>query len=93
MKFNDAITEILHFHSKFSACNPPTSLTIGDSAVDLSHEARNLGILFDDDLVMEKHISSICRAGWACIRRFGKLRKYLDEAATEKLAFITSTSG
>ena len=92
MKFNDAKTEIMHFHSHFVASNPPSTLTIGDSLVDITHEARNLGILFEDTLSMEKHIANVCRAGWACIRRIGKLRKYLDAAATEKLAhaFITS---
>ena len=41
---------------------------------------------------MSKQVSNICRAGWACIRRIGKIRKYLDEPSTEKLAhaFITS---
>ena len=86
MKFNDAKTEIMHFHSRFVARNPPSTLTIGDSLVDITHEARNLGILFEDTLSMEKHIVNLCRAGWACIRRIRKLCKYLDEAATEKLA-------
>ena len=92
MKFNDAKTEIMHFHSRFVARNPPSALTIGDSLVDITNEARNLGILFEDTISMEKHIANVCRAGWACIRRIGKLHKYLDEAATEKLAhaFITS---
>jgi hypothetical protein len=92
MKFNDAKTEVMHFHSRFTSSNPPSALTIGDTPVGLTHEARNLGILFEDTLSMEKHISNVCRAGWAGIRRIGKLRKYLDEAATEKLAhaFITS---
>ena len=40
---------------------------------------------------MRKHVDNICRAGWAGIRRIGKIRKYLDEKSTEKLthAFIT----
>ncbi|XP_072016384.1 uncharacterized protein [Amphiura filiformis] len=92
MKFNDSKTEILYFHSRFVSSNPPSTVTIGDSAIDLTHEARNLGIIFEDSLDMEKHISNVCRAGWACIRRIGQIRKFLDEAATEKLAhaFITS---
>jgi hypothetical protein len=92
MKLNSEKTEILHFHSRFISCNQPPALTIGDSSIELSSEARNLGVLFEDNLSMSKHISNICRAGWACIRRIGKIRKYLDELSTEKLAhaFITS---
>ena len=65
---------------------------IGDSPVALTTEARNLGIIFEDSLSMEKNIGNVCRAGWACIRRIGKIRKFLDESSTEKLAhaFITS---
>ena len=92
MKFNDDKTEILHCHSRFINSTPPSSITIGDSAVEMSAEARNLGVLFEDNLSMSKQVSNICRAGWACIRRIGKIRKYLDEPSTEKLAhaFITS---
>ena len=54
---------------------PPFSITIGDSAVEMSAEARNLGVLFEDNLSMSKQVSNICRAGWACIRRIGKDQK------------------
>ena len=82
----------MHFHSRFVASDPPSTLAIGDSLVDITHEARNLGILFENTLSMESHIANVSRAGWTCIRRIGKLRKYLDDAATEKFAhgFITS---
>ena len=88
----DDKTEILHCHSRFINSTPPSSVTIADSAVEMSAEARNLGVLFDDNLSMNNKVSNICRAGWACIRRIGKIRKYLDEPSTEKLAqaFITS---
>ena len=74
MKFNDDKTEILHCHSRFINSTPPSSITIGDSAVEMSAEARNLGVLFEDNLSMSKQVSNICRAGWACIRRIGKIR-------------------
>ena len=69
MKFNDAKPEkieISHFHSPFVACNPPSTLAIGNSLAGITHEARKLGILFEDTLSMERHIANVCRAGWAC---------------------------
>ena len=62
MKLNDDKTEILHCHSRFISSSPPSSLLIGDSIVEMSTEARNLGVLFEDNLSMNKHISNICRA-------------------------------
>ena len=81
MKFNDAKTEIMHFQSSFTTSSPPSTLTIGDSSVSLTREARTLGHTprpLEDTLSMEKHTSNVCRASWACIRRIGHLRKYLD---------------
>ena len=53
MKFNDDKTEILHSHSRFINSTPPSSVTICDSAVEMSAEARNLGVLFEDKIVYE----------------------------------------
>jgi hypothetical protein len=92
MKLNDDKTEVLYVHSRFVSSNPPLNLMIGDSTVDLTSEARNLGVIFENNLCLEKHITNVCRSGWAGIRRIGKIRKFLDESTTEKLAhaFITS---
>ena len=57
-----------------------------------SMEARNLAVVFDDHLTMSSHINSICRSASLVLRNVGRVRKYLDQANTERLvhAFITS---
>ena len=54
--------------------------------------ARNLGVILDSQLNMEKHISNICRTAYAYIRNISRIRRFLSRSDTEKLmhAFITS---
>ena len=53
---------------------------------------RNLGVVFDDHLTMSSHINSIYRSASLALRNIGRVRKYLDQANTERLvhAFLTS---
>ena len=78
---NPTKTEIVHFHSRFTS-----------HVVSVSKEARNLGVVFDNHLTMSNHINSICRSSSQALRNIGRVRKYLDQANTERLvhAFITS---
>ena len=53
---------------------------------------RNLGVIFDNQLTMQNHISNMCRSSSYALHMIGKVRKYLDQATTEKLvhAFVMS---
>lgn len=92
LQLNDNKTEILHFHSRFVDCEPLPPVKIGDTYINPSPEARNLGVTLDSHLLLKTHISNVCRSGWAFIYKLGRIRKYLDNATTERLvhAFITS---
>lgn len=92
LQLNDDKTEIIHFKSRFVECEPFPTVKIGDVHINPSSEARNLGVTFDCHLLLKTHISNICRSGWAFIYKLGRIRKYLNNATTERLvhAFITS---
>ena len=53
--------------------------------------ARNLGVVFENGLTFEKHISYICKLAFYHLRRIAKIRSYLSEESTIALihAFIT----
>ena len=65
---------------------------IGESFVPSSTQARNLGVIFDATMTLKPHISSVIRMASFHLRNVGKLRKYLNRAATEQIihSFITS---
>ena len=92
LRCNPSKTEIVYFHSKFISPPSLAGINISHHVVSASKEVRNLGVDFDDRLTMSSHINSICRSASLALRNIGRVRKYLDQANTERLvhAFITS---
>ena len=68
------------------------SITFNKEPLDPVQCVRNLGVIFDDQLTMQNHISNMCRSSSYALHMIGKVRKYLDQATTEKLvhAFVMS---
>lgn len=89
---NDSKTEILHFTSKFSTDCSISNITAGDANVNLVSQARDLGVILDDNMSMQPQINNICRSATFAIKKVSSIRKYLDKPTTEKLinAFVTS---
>ena len=82
LKLNDEKTEVLFIASPhFQKTIPSPSLLIGDTAVSRSKNARNIGVVFDDRLLMKEQISSICRSTHCHLRNIGSIRKYLTQDA------------
>jgi hypothetical protein len=84
---NDSKTEFLIFSSNKSYPSefPFSSITVGDAVVNIQPHARNLGVLLDSNLSMEKHILNICKNAYYYIRSISRIRKFLYLADTEKL--------
>ena len=92
LMLNDQKTEILHFHSQHRNTSTLPELCIGDAKIKASNSAKDLGVVLDNTLLLKQHISNICRAASFGVYRIGRIRKYLNRAATERLvhAFVTS---
>ena len=73
---------------------PAPSITINFEGIDIfpSPSARNLGVTFDSNLSMKKHVSSICNNAHSHFRQIHCMKKYLTPYALETLihAFILS---
>lgn len=55
-----------------------TSLTFKDITLSPSKSVRNLGVIFDSDLALTKHISSVCSSSYYIIRQLRQIRSSLD---------------
>ena len=66
----------------------PTKLL--DQDVTLTDSARNLGVLFDKDFNLKKHISKVCRSCYYHIRDLRRLRRCLTAAVTQLHLFRAS---
>ena len=93
LKLNDEKTEFLLFGSRqqLSKVSLPF-ITIGDSQITPSSQARNLGVIFDSTMTLKPHISNIVRVSSFHIRNISQIRKYLNQSAVEQIihAFVTS---
>jgi hypothetical protein len=91
LKLNEDKTEVMHISSCFRTTTPVSSINIDDISVDTVSNARNLGIIFENNLKLDTHVNNICRAASFALYKIGKIRQYLDMSTTEKLihAFVS----
>jgi hypothetical protein len=47
-----------------------------------------LGVIFDANLKMDKHVSNLCRRAFYRIRRIALIRKYLDHDSTARFISV-----
>ena len=57
---------------------PTQSISFAGNILNPTQSARNLGVIFDSDLSLTKHISSICQISFLHIRQFRRIRSSLD---------------
>jgi hypothetical protein len=93
LKLNDDKSEFIlisspHNKKKFDQL----SIHIGPEIVDVTHSARNLGVMMDSVFSMEDHVTSVCRACYLHLRNIGAIRQYLDSDTAAQIihSFITS---
>ena len=67
-------------------------IDLGNMTVPISNAAKNIGVLFDDALMMKKHVQQTCRVAYFHIHCIGKIRHLLDRKTTEIMvnAYVTS---
>jgi len=93
LKLNDNKSELLVISSQYQPHPLLSSLTVGCSVVQSSASARNLGVVFDNGLMFEKHISAICKLAFYHLRRIAKIRSYLSEESTIALIHAFRATG
>lgn len=93
LKLNDEKTDLLVVTSRNNQTKIQTKqMQIGNSIIQPSIAARNLGIIFDNTLSMESHVKKLCQTAFFHIRNINSIRRCLpdDSAALIVHALITS---
>ena len=90
LKMNSDKTELLILHSKHRP-QPPLD-SIGVIPVFPAQSARNIGVVFDSTMNLDKHVNEICKSAFYHIRNISQIRRYLSIESTKTLvhAFVTS---
>ncbi|XP_078357750.1 uncharacterized protein LOC144642610 [Oculina patagonica] len=92
LKLNKDKTELLLLYSKHNLQQSLPPIRFGQDIIQPSKFARNIGVIFDSNMTMLPHISSICKAASYHLRNISRIRKYLSTKTTEILvhAFVSS---
>ena len=93
LKLNEDKTEVLVIlPSRQSHKVTIDSLSIGGCNVQPSKSVRNLGVHFDNSMLMDEHVTTVVRKCNYQLRSIGRIRQYLTHEAASNLihAFISS---
>ncbi len=77
---------------EFPEGNLEHCLTLDGCSVNSSSSVRNLGVLFDSNLSIDSHISSICKTAFFHLKNISKLRPMLSISNAEIFIHAFSTS-
>jgi len=93
LKINDSKTEFLVMtQPRLQAKLPVLKLQIGGCLIESSANAKNLGVVFDSCLLMDKQITNICCGTYFYLRKIGSIRRQLTNEATEQLVHALVSS-
>ena len=92
IKLNRNKTELLVISSRYRPRPSLESIVVGNCRVCPSVSARNMGVVFDQTLSLEKRVNSFCKAALFHLRNIAKIREYLTVDNTMILvhAFVIS---
>ena len=93
LKINDAKTEFIVFRSPMLKHDlSDLSVNVGGNVIKPSEKVRDLGVILDQTLSFDDHISTICKSAHFHIRNIGRIRNLLsfDACATLIHALIGS---
>ena len=86
LKINDSKTEFLVLTSSFLMQHfNDLNITVGNSRIAPSPSARNLGVIFDNHMCLDKQINSIRKSAFFHLRNIGSIRNMLTDDACSQL--------
>ena len=94
LKLNSDKTEVLMIgtYQQLAKFNI-SALNVAGVSVSLhQHPVRNLGVIFDENMTMEAHVSSVSRSAAFHTRNISRVRKYLTTKSTKTLVNSLVTS-
>ena len=92
LQLNDDKTKILVFHAKHRPAPYLDCMQVASAELKPSEHARNIGVIFDPHVSLDRQIASVCKSAFYSIRAISLIRKFLslDTAKTLVHALVTS---
>jgi hypothetical protein len=92
MKLNHDKTEFMIFSRNTDPSTQPWQLHCGDAHLLPTDYVRNLGVAFDSQLRMERHINAIVKTCFYHLRNIGRIRRFISKDACRSLVQAAVTS-
>ena len=93
LKINDSKTEFKNFPIPLLRTDlSSVSINVGDSQILLSSKARDLGVVFDECLSLNAHVSAICKSTHFHFQNIGRVRNLIAIDATAQLIHVLISS-
>ena len=93
LKINDAKTEFIIFRSPLLRTDlSSVSISVGDSQILSSSKARDVGVVCDECLSLDAHISAICKSTHFHLRNLGRVRNLITTDAAAQLIHVLISS-
>ena len=93
LKLNADKTEVILFTSKNNEkIISDVPIGVGGTITKPSKYVRNLGVMLDSRMTMEKHVNSVSRSCFMQLRQIGRIRPYLSVDATKSVVNSLVTS-
>ena len=92
LELNGNKIEPLVISAKYRSRPMVTSIQLRVETIKQQPLVRNLGVILDQDIAMDKHISMMCKTSQHHLRNIGNIRGFLDKGSAETLvhSFVTS---
>ncbi|XP_063808745.1 uncharacterized protein LOC135013963, partial [Pseudophryne corroboree] len=85
LKLNISKTELIIFPPANSRYHPDISITVKNSTIYPTPQARCLGVILDSDLSFVPHIQSVSRSCYMHLKNISKIRPYLTQDTAKTL--------
>ena len=93
LKLNDTKTDVIVLASPhYTESTRAITVTVGNASIASSQHIRNLGVIFDQTMSMQNHVSSVCQSAFFHLRNIRTLKPFLttDTLTTVAHAFLSS---
>ena len=88
LQLNDDKTKILVFHAKHRPAPYLDCMQVASAELKPSEDARNIGVIFDPHVSLDRQIASVCKSAFYSIWAISRIS--LDTAKTLVHALVTS---
>ncbi|XP_063809393.1 uncharacterized protein LOC135022555, partial [Pseudophryne corroboree] len=85
LNLNISKTELIIFPPAKSSFQPDISITVENSAITPTPQARCLGVILDSELSFVTHIQSVSKSCYIHLRNISKIRPYLTQDTAKTL--------